>query len=315
MSWFLRSKPTKGKKKKPIERTPEQRRARTLLVLRIAGVVIGLSLVAGGWFGGEKWLKQRIAEQRRDTPTITLHHLPTWMPEPLSKQLEQRVAAVLSTDPFDRDALANAATQLEDSAWVERLIRIMRRPGNHVDVYAEYRIPAALVEAEGRYHLVDHAGVRLPLVYERSSVEKMPLVTLRGVQREAPPQGRLWQGKDLIAGLQVTQLVMTQPWARQIKSVDVTNFDGRRWRNRPHIVLNTRHGEIRWGRAPGDEGVHEPAVETKLQHLQRMQMKFGSVDDGGQIIDVTGDTVWKQEPPVPLPGESDEPDTRYTLSR
>jgi hypothetical protein len=267
---------------------------------RAVGWAALIGLLVVGWVWGKPALRAQVARARSETPRIDLGRTPGWMSEQILRQLRSTVEPALVPDPFDRLSLREAAADLQASPWVDRVRRVIRRPDGRVEIRAEYREPAALVKARDGYHLIDEQGIRLPLIYEAETAREMGLPVIQGVDRAPPRAGRLWAGGDVQAGLRLAVLVQDQPWAEQVRAIDVNNYGGRRFDARPHLKLLTEldgdgdprnNPGVRWGRAPGNEQFYEPSAEKKLQHLNQVLRRFRRIDASGQIVDVFGDSV------------------------
>jgi hypothetical protein len=260
-------------------------------MLRLGGWLLLLGLVAGGWLVGEPMLRAHLEGRTSASPAVSLLGMPEWMPPVVIEDIQQRVRRAIDGGPLDQTALQDAAHELRASAWVQSVTRIIRRPGGLVEVQAAYRIPTALIESAGPLVLVDDQGVRLPLDYDPAMSSRVKLPVIRGVRQSAPPSGDVWKGDDLQAGLRLARLIATQPWIEQVRAVDVSNFSGRIDRARPHLVLVTARGQVRWGRAPGDEQFFEPPAAVKLENLHQVVRKFKSIDANGRTVDVHSDAV------------------------
>ncbi len=301
MGWFLPSgNKHKGKKARPARAwarasnksvaDPERRRARWKAAL-VAIVVVGLAI--GGWFGYPP-LRERVSSVRTTggaAVDVRLHDLPVWMRPPEASRIARQVAQIAGGDPLNRAALAAAADYLQHEAWIERLNSVQRDSDGAIDVHVDWRSPAALVGARDGFHLIDASGVRLPDVYGYDQVADLGLVAITGIAAAPPRQGTTWPGADVQAGLSLVRLLAGRGLADQVKAVDVSNFAGRADERYPHLSLVTAEGMVRWGRAPGNEGIYEPAAETKLTMLRRVAERYGGrIDAGGQTVDVYLDT-------------------------
>lgn len=292
MGWFLRK--TKKTRRPVISRVSESgwTASSALAMLRLGGWVMLILFVAGGWAIGQPLLRQHLAlKQQGQTPAVALLGMPNWMPPQVMEEIQSLVKRTIDGSPFDRLTLEEATHELRANAWVKSVDRIVRRPGGVVEVRAAYRVPAALVQSNAKYCLVDSEAVRLPLEYDDSLLATVKLPVIRGVKAAQPAAGQAWSGGDVQAGLKLAAVIVTQTWIDQVKAIDVTNFGGRIDRGRPHLALQTRRGQVRWGRPPGDEHFYEPAASAKLQSIQQIMRKFKTIDANGRTVDVHGDTV------------------------
>ncbi|MHC4995479.1 MAG: cell division protein FtsQ/DivIB [Planctomycetota bacterium] len=300
MSWFLTQKTTKKKKKKVTRKgakttasitkpdiDPESMR-RGIHAVACVVIVFG---VIGGWVFGQRFLQELIAARHEGINRVDLVQAPTWMSSIISDHLRVIVSEKVTDDPFDQQSLKNAANAMAINPWVRHVDRIIRRPGGVIEVRAIYRKPVALIETSEGYHLVDQKGVLLPARYDHRAVAQLRMPVLRGVMLGQPVPGVVWPGGDVQAGLELARHIAPQKWAGQVRAIDVANYSGRSQPGQPHLILLTENGQVRWGRAPGDEQYFEPPAQTKLNHIRNILHSFPTIDAGGRTVDVFGDQV------------------------
>ena len=257
------------------------RMARGLLVV----VLLGGGAVAA--YLGQGWLENRIADEQATLIRAELTDTPPWLGAARADELRRTIAALVAPDPMDRASLTRVAGVLADNPWVASVNRVERGFDGVVSVSLVFREPVALVEARDGYHLVDGEGRRLPGVYPFEQLETLGLPALVGVRAAPPPEGQVWPGDDVQSGLSLAKLMAGTPWATQVRAVDVRNAGGRVDRQAPYLSIATAHGVVRWGRAPGEESIYEPAAEQKLAMLGQVAGKFrGRIDAGGRTVDV-----------------------------
>ncbi len=305
MGWFIRStkktnkrtgkaaRQTQSKTKPP--RDPDQ----TARMLRRTGMIAGaLALVVGLYFG-QNWLQKQVATSQAAMPQVVLVDLPVWMRPAATEEITRTVAATVDPDPLNQQSLQVAADALSQNAWIENVQRITRGYDGRVEVHATYRTPVAVIRAADGFHLVDVSATKLPGVYAFSQLEALGLPVITGVRQAPPAEGWTWMGEDARAGLALAMMIVNEPVARQVKAIDVTNYAARRDRRKPQIKLLTvldrdsnpfNNPGVGWGRPVGEEGIYEPAAQQKMRMLRRVHRQYGSIDAGGQIVDVFADT-------------------------
>ena len=318
MGWFLHSnkktkrRPPAGRKKKTApKKKAEWDPQRTLRAIRLVVWLVAIGALAFAWAYGGDWLQRRVAERRAALPRVELHEAPVWLSGYVGEQLRTAVSAAVEADPFDQQSLRRAAEHLRLSPWVQRVRRVVRRPDGVVEVHASYREPVALVEARDGYHLVDRRGVRLPAVYTADTIDRLGLGVIRNVNAAPPRAGRVWRGDDVRAGLELAQVVAEQLWREQVEAIDVANYGGRIDPGRPHLVLRTGEGLVRWGRPPGREKFYEPHTQRKLHHLDLVLERFGTIDADGRVVDIFRDNVLIH-PDEDIRSAADQRTARYT---
>lgn len=216
--------------------------------------------------------------------TLALSDLPPSL-APLAEEDLRAAASDLLTGDWLADARCrDLAESLRAVGWIRRLESVRRLPDARFEVRAEYRHPAAMVQHESDFLLVDADGVRLPGTYRYSPAWML----IQGVARPAPAAGLAWEGDDLAAALALVAALRGEPFEHQITAVLVDNLAGRLDPSRCHIELATDRagGRIRWGSAPGYE-VEENSVAEKLAILRENHRRFGRADGNHAIIDVS----------------------------
>ena len=241
------------------------------------------------------------------SPQITFVNQPEWMNPDLSARiLDSLKPGTRGRSSLDRDLLLEMANVLRAEPWVKEVRSVRRRfaqgqPGAAIEVDAEFRVPTALVEADGEFWLVDSEGYKLPERFTANEIGRVSLkndrsLQLRGITGvvSAPPEvGHQWKGADLQAGLDLVKLLHDKPFASDIAMIDVSNFSARRSAEAAQIVLHTRQQtEVRWGRPVHAQDFFvevEPA--KKIEYLEKIFARFGRVDANYPWIDIRFDRV------------------------
>ncbi|MHB1157355.1 MAG: cell division protein FtsQ/DivIB [Phycisphaerales bacterium] len=303
MSWFLGS----SKKKKPKRQWVKQAKqtstwdpARWYPLLRVTFVVGVFVLLGFGYVMGRETLMHKVGLDEAAKPDVRFVQVPAWMPPAHLERMKQQMAGVISNDPLDRQSLATAEHLLADNPWVRQVVRVERYRAGRVLVLAYFREPAALVGAKDGFHLIDAQAHRLPGVYTYDQLQQLGLPAITGCAAAPPTQGQLWPGADIVAALRLARLLMDQPFADQVRSIDVANYGGRDNPRDPHLLIKTSGGDggmVRWGRAPGEEGIYEPNAQKKLAMLRRVAASArGAIDAGGCTVDVFTDQPLSHSP-------------------
>jgi hypothetical protein len=254
----------------------------TLIALVAALAATGVSGMTMGVAQLDRYVRSRAAE--RIEPSLTLIDLPAVIAALAGPPLHQRVAALLE-QPWTDDGLPQAiAQQLLSTGWVDRVNYVRRTGGGEFLISCVYYLPVALVQTDGGFFLVDRASVRLPGVYHYDA----NWLVIQGAERAAPPDGTVWPGADLRAGLALASALHSEPMSRQVSAILVGNFGGRINRRATHFELATDRpgGRILWGSAPGSE-LEENSVDQKLAILRENFHRTGRIDADHAVIDVS----------------------------
>jgi hypothetical protein len=219
---------------------------------------------------------------------------------------------------FNRQLLADTAARLQQNPWIRQVKQVRRvygeSPGDTIEIDCEYRAPAALVRWGQTFWLVDGKGVKLPEQYSAAQLSKimftddggMNVRLIQGVTHGPSDAGKTWPGADLAGGLELANLLASQPWADEIRTIDVSNFAGRKDPREAQIVLITEYKtEIRWGRPPSaPDGFVEVSAAAKVAALEAIYQQKKRIDANQPWIDVRFDRVTC---PAPVTANVQEP--------
>ncbi|MCK4660302.1 MAG: hypothetical protein KAV82_12335 [Phycisphaerae bacterium] len=242
---------------------------------------LAIGLIAGTGIG--------LAYLDRNVHTAARFHLSPLIelvdvPDGLRDTMTAKLAPFEAVSEFDPRICAKIGQALEADPWVRRVTSVRRTHDLRITASCEYRLPAALVQIDSGFYLVDEQQVRLPGVYGYQ--ETLPLI--QGVDSDPPPPGEIWDVPDLGAGMALARLIVPERFYRQITGIQVHNYGGRRSASNAHIVLTTdRAGRvINWGSAPGEE-VEENSAQRKIAILRHNYERYGRVDAGFGMIDIS----------------------------
>jgi len=234
-------------------------------------------------------------------------------------------------NPQDKEILADVAANytknpaLRENAWIKRVTEVRRvidknRGTQTIEIYAEYRRPAAWVLIHGKCYLVDDELVRLPHEYSEADRKAMGgrVMAITGLSEGVPEVGATFVGDDLAAGMKLVSLLRGKKYAAQIDAIDVSNLNGRKDHHASWIVLNTvwagQDGKPRpvlWGRTPGEEKFWEISTAAKMKVLEDIYQKFNRIDAGKDYVDIKGDQVKVPKSSMPV----DERSARLVAGR
>jgi len=250
----------------------------------LLSAAVGCLLTAGYGFSRLDDHVRDMMLQQHPSAEVTFVDLPEDLAALALQDLRATVADMQSMRWTDDELCRRTAQRLQAVGWIER-VNFVRRSGDAIiQVSADYRYPAAMVQQNTEFLMVDRQGVRLPGSYHYDSTWRL----IQGVVSPPPPPGAVWPGEDIQAGLAVLSRIVSEPFAHQIAAVIVENFGGRLDRFGSHIELATDRsgGRIAWGSAVGYE-VEENSVEQKVALLRANYRDTGRVDADHAVIDVS----------------------------
>lgn len=267
--------------------------------------VLAVLAIALGWGLGRPWLEDRVREFRSEALTFQ-----TNAPEAYAAKLNglglypvqlvnQRAAAAITFDPFDRASLDEAALALERTGWFLDVPRVTRRPSGVIEIDGAWRVPSAVVEHRGGTFLVDHEGV--PMMTDAAWRPSDQLIRiydppLTPAQRSdgSIAFGEPWRGGAVRSAIELAAYLRragdearasnSEPAIDRIAGIDLSDYDATatgRLRLRTH-----NGGTIVWG-APIDEfAPGEVNTDTKLRQLRQLFASNSGWDQRGGTVSV-----------------------------
>ncbi len=256
-------------------------------LLRAAACLLAVGAAVAGAGVGLSKLEAHVEAKLLDRfprAAVVFMDLPDRMRPLAESSLLESVTDLLEGNWLEPALCRQLAERIRDVAWVRALNAVRRTPDGRFEVSADYRVPAAMVQQQGVFTLVDQDGVRLPGRYRFDP--RWPL--LQGVRGPSPDVGRKWEGADVAAGLAVVEALAGEPFRTQITAVLLDNYSGRANPRASHVELATDRtgGRIRWGSAPGFE-VEENTLEQKVAILRATFSQTGRVDAEYPVIDIS----------------------------
>lgn len=310
--------PKKASKDSKPDASPKTRLSadpQTVLRIRatIRHLLVGLAL--SGLVGGAFIISKRYVEQRiilTDLPPrVVMKDQPPWMSDALAEQILSSIRPVTPAKTDDYQLLVDRAALLASNPWVKKVRSVRRvyenQPGDLIEIDCDYRAPVALVHWQDKYWYIDTEGVQLPDPLTPEQVSRLiqpgkPMFRIiEGVAQPPSGPGRVWQGGDIQAGIEMVALLANVEEVNDIVKIDVSNYAGRISPNDSQINLVTRdRREIRWGQPPSSKAFFvEQRADRKLEFLKQAKRTTGRVDLNQPWIDLRFDS-----PTVPDPGRA-----------
>jgi len=289
-SWFsFKKKLTKTEKK-------ERSKAFRNTVIIFAFIIIFVSLATGFIFL-ERFVKKTTSFGTQALG-LELINVPDWVSPELQQKILETAGKGGVIFALNEAMARQVGDNLQTLAWLYD-VRVTVGPKTII-VKAGYRKPVALVITDEGQFYIDSQSVVLDFV----PVSKLAIVEITGVpinQLTSRSVGIKWQSDDVAAAIELIELLdkmdkqvtSKKPLLAELKSIDMSNFNGRRTASQPHILFYAKDGtEIRWGAKKGDWSRNlEARDEEKLTILYNTFKELGTIQiraaQKGSFIDLT----------------------------
>jgi hypothetical protein len=259
-----------------------------LSVLVLMGVLAGTVI---GFMYLERYVK---AEQRVEGAggQIQLVNPPEWLNEELKKRVLTAACYQEDLRP-DEDVARSVYRNLQGSlSWIDQ-VQVQARPRG-ILIRADWRKPLALVKRGLKKCLLDKDLVVLDYI----DIGSLPVVEIEGLPLSAdmPRTGSRWRRDDLAAAVAILEKLdrmdevvnPDEPLLFEIKSIDISNFNGREDERLPHIILYAKdRTEIIWGAQLGAwQRYLEATDREKLAKLYGYYEEYGTLLGGVKYINL-----------------------------
>ena len=257
--------------------------------LRRSGIAVGLLVlgVSVTWGLGRVTAHVRAMPQYTAVLKLKIVNVPAWARTlGLPRHLRDAVADFGSRTLLEPTLAHDVAARLADSPWVESVIRVDKQFGGKLAIECAYRRPIAAVVVGANVAWIDARATCLPA--PRNA--RLPLMTVEGIATPIPGPGQPWDGYDIAAAVRLASLLVDEPYAGEIDTLQFHNYGGRLDPGQEQIELRTVNGtRLIWGSAPGEE-VEEPTAQDKIEILRAMYRKYGQLDMDADWINLTRGT-------------------------
>ena len=283
-----------GSKKELTKTEKKQRSAAFRATTIIFAFIVVFVAIGVGFIFLDRFVKGNMNLNQKTVP-IQLVDFPDWG----SAELKEKIISMAGNNlKLTENAAMRIGENLATLAW---LYDVKVRAGNSaITVIAKYRKPVGLVSDHSQQFYLDAELVVLDYI----PMSKLSIAEITGVPGHLLTWrnvGAKWQRDDVAAAVELLlllermdkEVVPNKPLLAEIKSIDMSNFNGRRSSSQPHIVLYARDGtEIKWG-AEKDEWQRylEAKDEEKLTLLYNTYQEMGTIQlraaQKGSFIDLT----------------------------
>jgi hypothetical protein len=295
-----KSKKTKSKSKRISLKSGTSKRKKTKQRLRLVTSLISsfkisfMVCILGGTAIGLLYLDKY---RKETTPPIIgeveleLVDVPAWVNE----ELKQKALTAARSDLEDLRIDENAASLVQQNidrrfAWLDDVK--VQTTHNAVRIEGRWRRPMGLIKSGRRSFYVDAEQVLLDFV----EMPGMPIVEITGLTsvRKIRPLSEVWEGEDLAAAITLLDRLERRdrdeekPLLSEINRLDVSNFEGRKYRKLPHIVLYANDDtKIMWGAKIGEwQRYLESTDEQKIAKLYGYYKEYGTLSGGVKYINL-----------------------------
>ncbi|MHC4586742.1 MAG: cell division protein FtsQ/DivIB [Planctomycetota bacterium] len=255
------------------------------MVCVLGGTAIGLLYL-------DKYRKETTPPMEGEVE-LELVDVPAWVNSELKQKALTAARGNLEVLRIDENAAGLVQQNIDRRfAWLDDVK--VQTTHNALLIEGRWRKPMGLIKSGKRSFYVDAEQVVLDFV----QMPGIPIVEITGLSaaRNIPPLGEILEGEDLAAAITLLdqlerrdRIETTQkPLLSEIKRLDVSNFDGRKNRKLPHIVLYAQDDTpIIWGAKVGEWQRHlESTDEQKIAKLYSYYKEYGTLSGGVKHINL-----------------------------
>jgi hypothetical protein len=255
-------------------------------ILKIFAIVCVFAAAGASLYFAQRYVK---SVKPAETGPIKLVDVPEWVSSELKAKIYN--AAGGKTFQLDENAAQMAAENLASVAWLTDVK--IQTTHDHLFIEAKWRKPVAMVKSGSQSFYVDAEMVVLDFV----PLSNLPIVKIEGLSAtRVPTPGDVWHSDDLAAAVTILtkldqmdkSVTPDKPLLYEIDRIDVSNFNGRKNSQLPHITLYTKDNtEIIWGAEFGTwQRYLESTDEEKLAKLYAYYKEYGSLSGGVKYINL-----------------------------
>lgn len=255
------------------------------MVCILGGTAVGLLYL-------DKYRKETIPPIQGEVK-LELVDVPAWVNEELKQKALTAARGDLEYLRIDENVVAMVQQNIDRRfAWMDDVK--VQATHSALLIEGRWRRPIGLIKSGRRSFYVDTEQVVLDVV----EMTGMSIVEITGLEaaRNIPPLGEILEGEDLAAAITLLdrlerrdRIETTQkPLLSEINRIDVSNFEGRKNRKLPHIVLYAQDDtQIMWGAKVGEWQQHlESTDEQKIAKLYSYYKEFGTLSGGVKFINL-----------------------------
>ena len=260
-----------------------------LSMLKVLGVITVLAAIAAGFV----YLAMYVKDGHRNRGFLKLTDVPVWVNEELKEKIYEAATAGVENLQLDENAAQRVQQNITSLVvWMDDVQ--VQTTHESIHIKGKWRKPLAMFKQGRKTFYVDEDMVVLDFV-KLANLPIIPVEGLSKITRTAVP-GEISLREDLAGAVAVIEqldkmdeLVAEQkPLLWEIQKIDMSNFDGRRNRSSPHIVLYTKDdAQILWGAEVGTwQRYLEATDEEKLAKLYSYYKSYGTLMGRARYINL-----------------------------
>ena len=275
--WFGFGAPPGRKKTK---RQIKESRARTAKTFKRVGILLAVIVVFGAVGAGFVYLDRYVhslSSVSVGEGGLELVSPPIWV----GHQLDEKITKAVGEFYYDSEgnAAKTVASRLQNVVWLYNVK--VQETSDTVQISAKYRKPVAMVKSGAKKYylslvksddLLYEEGKKKVVVLDYVEISSLPIVEVTGFSSKAPAAGSVWKSEDITTTVELLSVLARMdgisckddPLLEELASIDVSNFNGKRRKDHPHVMMYAKdETPIHWGAAYGKSTLYLEALEDE----------------------------------------------------
>ncbi len=261
-------------------------------ILKVFLFVCALGAVLAGFTFLDRYVKEQTLAPAGSRTIELVGEIPSWVSDEIKNRIYAaatvRLRSPQASETNNKEIDEDTAVTVQRS--IEKLVPWLadvkvRTTHNNILIRGRWRKPIAQITTNKNKFFIDSELVVLDYI----PVGDLSVVTVEGLEfsKHAPVPGEVLQSDDLAAALAVhgrmermdAAVCPNKTLLREIDRIDVSNFNGRKNKREPHIVLYTKDNtQILWGAEIGSWQRHlESPDDDKLAKLYTYYQQTGTL--------------------------------------
>jgi hypothetical protein len=260
------------------------------MVCILGGITVGLLYL-------EKYNKHHAPIPEKEVQIEFQLQLAEGAPAWVNSQLREKVMRTARGNGRNLIIDENAAGQIhkniiENIAWLDDVK--VKATFDSLYIEGRWRKPVGLIKTANQIFYIDAEQVVLDFI----PMPDLTIVEITGISSptKIPPLGQVLPGDDLAAAIKLLQKLermdkietSQKPLLSEIDRIDVSNYEGRKNKRLPQILLYTKDDtKIIWGAEIGKWQQHlESTDEQKMAKLYNYYKEYGTLSGHAKYINL-----------------------------